>query len=871
MSDLRKYREKRDPERTPEPPGDKEGPLGRPRALPAGAARRFVVQQHAARSMHWDLRLEIDGVLVSWAVPRGPTLDPGERRLAVQTEDHPIEYATFEGVIPHGNYGAGAMIVWDRGSYHTPNGQNPREGLAAGKLDLVLEGHKLRGRFALVRTRGAPGSNARQPSWLLLHKTRDRPPHPPANPGEAELVDREPRSVLSGLTVEQVGDGISYTDTLGALADQAGAPMRRPAPAKTRPMLAATEEQPFSRDGWLFEIKYDGMRVLASKDRAGAVALYTRSGREVSGSYPEIARALAALPVDDFILDGEVAALGEDGTTSFERLQRRFSQTGAVAVARAEIEVPTILYAFDLLSAAGRDLRQLELHERKALLARFVPVLGQIRYADHVEEHGQALFDVAVENGLEGVIAKRASSRYETGRRSKSWLKIRVPHTALLAVVGWETGRGSRSRLGSLKLAWHKDGDLVHAGNVGSGLTEPMIDALIPVLESTRTEEPVCEGATAERGAHFVTPTMAAEVRYTEVTSGGQLRHPILLRLVPFSESSGAAEANPGGESITLARCVAPSEHDSQNDSQNDDEAMILEPPEPPPETTLQITRREKVFWPESGKTKGDLLDYYEAAWPFIAPYLRDRPVVLTRYPDGILGKHFFQQNAPKWTPDWVLRETIDGTDFFICNEKRTLLHVINSGAIPLHVFSARRTSIDRPDWIILDLDPKAAPFSDVVTIARHIHALLDETQTPHFVKTSGQAGLHILVPIEGALEHDDARALAEALAKVVVRDLPEIATVARPIASRGDKVYIDYLQNGRGKLIVAPFSVRPQPGAPVSMPLTWRQVTKRLDPARWNIDTAVKKVAKDGDPMRGLLDEVADVHALLDALISRG
>jgi bifunctional non-homologous end joining protein LigD len=288
------------------------------------------------------------------------------------------------------------------------------------------------------------------------------------------------------------------------------------------------------------------------------------------------------------------------------------------------------------------------------------------------------------------------------------------------------------------------------------------------------------------------------------------------------------------------------------------------------PEPELKITRREKIFWPDEGFTKGDLIDYYDAAWPWISPYLRDRPVVLTRYPDGITGKSFFQQNAPDWTPAWALHQEIDGTDFFICNQKRTLLHMINSGAIELHVWSSRRNSIERPDWIVLDLDPKSAPFSDVVRVARHTHRLLQELDAPHFVKTSGQSGLHILLPIEARFQHDEARALAERIARVVVRDLPEIATIARPIAARGDKVYVDYLQNGRGKLIACPFSVRPKPGAPVSTPLTWGQVTRRLDPARWNIETSLPRMRRSGDPLRGLLEQEIDLEPLLDALAAR-
>ena len=844
MPDLRKYREKRDLETTPEPVGDDSHPGTRP--LPAAAARSFVVQQHDATRMHWDLRLEIDGVLVSWAIPRGPSLDPQERRLAVQTEDHPMEYASFEGVIPEGNYGAGAMIVWDRGSYHTVDGLSPAESLAKGKLDLMMDGHKLRGRFALVKTKGGGEADPAK-SWLLLHKDRSVRPEDERPP---ELVETQPASVLSGLTVDELRDGVGISDEIAERAHERGAPRRRLEPKKTHPMLARTAEREFSKPGWLFEIKYDGMRVLAFRE-GDDVRLFTRTGRDVSVSYPEITRALESLPVDDFVIDGEIVALDERGRSSFERLQKRFSQVDPVSVARAQVEVPTILYAFDLLSVAGRDVRALPLVDRKSLLEAFVPALGQVRFTDHVEEHGEALFQAASEHDLEGLIAKRADARYESGRRSGSWLKVRVPHASPLAVVGWEEGKGSRSQLGSLKLAWYEDGDLVFAGNVGSGLDDATIATLLPALEAAEQDAPAFTRAPEPkpRGTHYVTPEWIAEVRYTEVTSQGSLRHPVLVGLHEASQDEHG-----------LAECVAPV----------DREAAVESAPEPAEiqEVELKISRREKVFWPDEGYTKGDLLDYYDDVWPFIAPYLRDRPLVLTRYPDGIEGKSFFQQNAPDWTPDWALRETIDGTDFFICNEKRTLLHVINSGAIPLHVWHSRTTAIDHPDWITLDLDPKSAPFGDVVTIARHIHKLLDTLGARHFVKTSGQAGLHILLPIGGQLDHDHARSLAEVLARVVVRDLPGIATITRPVAARGDKVYVDFGQNGRGRLIVAPFSVRPKAGAPVSTPLTWGQVTKRLDPAKWNIETTPARMKKHGDPLSGLFDEAVDVAALLDALM---
>ena len=839
MPDLRRYREKRDLETTPEPLG--EDVARRP--LAPAAARGFVVQQHAARALHWDLRLEIDGVLVSWAVPRGPTLDPRERRLAVHTEDHPLEYATFEGVIPEGNYGAGAMIVWDRGSFHTVDGQSPAEGLASGKLDLVLDGHKLRGRFALVKTKGRDGDDPDK-SWLLIHKDRSPPPEVTST----SLIEEHARSVFSGLTVEELRDGLRHDDTIAEAIATLGAPAREVDVTKLRPMLAKTADEPFSKPGWLFELKYDGMRVLADK-REDQVSLRTRRGRDVTGSYPEIVRALELIPLDTFTLDGELVALDERGRSSFERLQRRFSQTDPVAVARAQVEVPTVLYAFDLLAASGRDLRGLALQERKALLERFVPRLGQVRLADHVEEHGEALFEAARASELEGVVAKRADAPYEAGRRADSWLKVRVPHTAQLAVVGWDEGKGSRQRLGSLKLAWYADGVLRFAGNVGSGLRDDVIETVLPNLVAHESDAPGFEHAPEPKpaGVHYSQPIYVAEVRYTEVTSQGLLRHPVLLAL---------------HDDVPLEQCVAPVDREDAVDA--------APTPAPPAETPLQISRRDKVFWPAEGITKGDLLDYYEAIWPFLAPYLRDRPVVLTRYPDGIEGKSFFQQNAPDWTPDWATHQEIDGTDFFLCNELRTLLHVINSGAIPLHVWASRTTDIDRPDWTVVDLDPKAASFRDVVTIARHIHAMLDALGCPHFVKTSGQAGLHILVPLGGQLDHDGARGVAEVIARVVVAELPKIATIARPIAARGDKVYVDFGQNGRGRLIVAPFSVRPKPGAPVSTPLTWGQLTSRLDPAKWNLKTTPRRMGKHGDPLSGLLEARADVASLLDGLSSR-
>jgi bifunctional non-homologous end joining protein LigD len=836
MADLRRYREKRDPNATPEPFGGEV----EPRALAPGAARGFVVQQHAARNMHWDFRIEIDGVLVSFAIPKGPTLDPKEKRFAAQTEDHPLEYGDFEGIIPKGNYGAGPMILWDRGTYHTVEGTSPAEGLAAGKLDLLLQGHKLRGRFALVRMKGEGGK-----SWLWLAKVKGADL-------SRELVDAEPASVVSGLTIEELRAQVTRGPEVAELARTAGAPKRELPKGALEPMLAESTERAFNREGWLFEIKYDGARVVAVKRADGSAHLVARSGRDVTEVYPEITRAVRHLPVSECAIDGEVVALDPSGRASFERLMHRFRGEPAP---RADVDYPVVFYAFDALAAEGHDLRGLPLETRKAILARFAPRLGFVRFADHVVGEGEALLEAARVHRLEGIVAKRADSKYESGKRTKNWLKLKLPRTNVLAIVGYLPGKGLRGTIGSVLLGWRAQGKLVFAGAAGSGLADATLDLLRAKLGASQVKKPLVEVTDPPKGAVWVTPELVAEIRYTEVSNAGLLRQPVFVRL---------------RDDVAVDACEAPPEVGGEPPAAAPAPRAEAAKPRPAPEPKLQLTRLDKVFWPVEGYTKGDLLAYYEAAWPWLAPYLRDRPLVLTRYPDGIEGKSFYQKNAPDFTPGWVTRENIEETDYFVCNELPTLLHVINSGAIPLHVWSARRQALDRPDWLILDLDPKQAPFANVVKIARHINALLDELGAAHFVKTSGQDGLHVMLPLGQQLDHDDARRLAEVLARAVCADLPEIATITRPVAARGDKVYVDYLQNGRGKLIACTYSVRPRPGAPVSMPLAWKDVGAKLDPAKFTIKTALKRIEKSGDPFVGVLGPGVDAVALLGALADR-
>ncbi len=822
---LETYRAKRDPTQTPEPFGAAHSRLTSP---------IFVVQQHDARRMHWDLRLEIDGALVSWAVPRGPSNDPDEKRLAVQTEDHPLDYADFEGVIPADNYGAGPMIIWDRGNFSSFDGVPPADGLAEGKLDFELFGHKLMGRWALVRLKKSETGR----EWLLFKK-------PDAFADGCELPVEKPCSIVSGLDIAARAD-VTVTDAnLRAIVEKAGGLAATLERESLKPMLASVRDEPFSDPDWIFELKYDGVRAILARTTDAKRHLLSRRGVDYRQVFPEIALVARYLPGVDFAIDGEIIAIEETGGGNFGLLQKRLAgQPGGPRV---------LMYAFDITHLAGHDLRSLPLSQRKELLRGLLPPQGPVRFADHIDSNGEALFDAARQRSIEGIIGKRADSVYRSGRRSDHWAKIKVPHFADMVVVGAIPGKGSR-KLGSLMVAWLIDGTLTYAGNVGSGLSEKTTHLLETRMSRLGSERPEFDPAalTIPSNARLLRPEIVARLRFTDVTERGSLRHPVFIDLV---------------EDVAWRECVAP--ESAQRNVQAADpvpsEAATLATSTPSPSQLR--SNQDKVFWPEDGYTKGDLLDYYEEIWPAIAPYLADRPLVLTRYPDGIEGNSFFQKHAPEFTPEWTTTARLDDTEFFVCNTRESLLYIINLGCIPLHMWSAKYQSPDSADWSILDLDPKGAPFSAVVKIARLLHQLLGAHDVPHYVKTSGQAGLHILMPLAAGLTHEQAKMFAEVFARIAVRRLPEIATIARPLSERGDRVYVDFLQNGRGKTIAAPFCVRPIAGAQVSMPLQWSQVTSRLDPRRFTIKTAPRLTKRNGDPMHALFETQVDAAQMASVL----
>lgn len=628
--------------------------------------------------------------------------------------------------------------------------------------------------------------------------------------------------------------------------ERLGAPRAAADPQALRPMKPETADRPFSRPGWVFELKYDGFRMIAAGG-AGEARLFYKSGHDATRIFPELAGAVAALPFQGLILDGEAVVLDEQGKPHFQRLQRRGLRTRMADVQHAAAASPATLFVFDLLGFEDFDLRPLPLHARREILRRVVPPEGDwIRLSDEIPERGEDLYAAVAGMGLEGIVGKRADSPYRAGY-SADWLKVRVDRSSDFAVVGFEASAGLRR----LHLAVLDGEGLVYAGTVGTGFNRETEKEILSRLNPIRRAGPPVPVGDV-RGAVWVEPEMVVEVRYKEWTEGGHLRHPVFLRV---------------RDDKTAAECFRPGE-------EHEEEELVEAVVEPSPASTVKLTNLDKVFWLDEGYTKGDLIDYYRAVSPWMLPLLRDRPLILDRYPNGITGKSFFQKNAPEKAPSQLrtLKLRSEGADreidYILCDDVDGLLYLVNLGAIPFHVWSSRVESIERPDWCILDLDPKTAPFAHVVRIALAIRELCEEIGISPYIKTSGGSGLHILLPMGGLLAHEPVRQLAELLAGVIVRRLPDIATTARSIPARRGRVYVDALQNGRGKLLAAPYCVRPRPGAPVSTPLDWREVNAKLDPGAFTLKTVPERLRKrKSDPLLPVLEEQPDMERVLAVL----
>lgn len=815
---LEAYRRKRRFGATPEPRGGSPRARGRP---------RFVVQRHLARRTHFDLRLEIGGTLKSWAVPRGPSLDPRQRRLAVRTEDHPLEYAEFEGVIPPGEHGAGPVTIWDRG--FVEGRSSLEEGLASGRLSFLLEGERLKGEFALVRREGEG-----RESWLLIKK-RDRF----AAAGDSPLDER---SIVSGRRAEEL---------LGPPPDAPAGPM----PRGVDPMKALLVDAPFSREGWLFEPKWDGYRAVAEIE-GSAARLYSRRGLPLGPRYPELVSALAGLG-RYAVLDGEIVALDPEGRPVFQWLQDWAGRRRGALV----------YYVFDLLYLDGRDLRGLPLRRRKETLRAVLPDLPGVRFGGHVEEAGERFFKEAARLGIEGMVAKDASSPYEEGRRSGRWIKVKAVRRQEALICGFtEPGPGRRG-FGALVLGAYEGGRLIHIGNVGSGFDEKALDSIRLRLDPLILHAPPFAQAPPEDlRARWTRPELACEVKFSEWTEGGRMRQPVFLGLRP-DVAPGSVRRE---RALPLDRVLpeppgrffgrtAPEDDGGASDKIEAAGRLVA------------LSRPAKRLFP--GLSKRDLADYYRSVAGAILPYLRDRPLTLVRHPDGAQGESFFQKSAPAPRPEWVrTHRAVSGSrgreiEYVVCDDEATLVWLTNLGCIELDPWNSRAAAADRPDYAVLDLDPEEADFELVVEAAQALRKVLEEAGVPSTCKTSGKRGLHVFVPLGARYTHEEARLFAEIAARLVHARLPATTSVVRSPRMRRGKVYLDYLQNGRTQTLACAYCARPVPEASVSTPLRWEEVRPGLDPRRFTVRTFPERLARVGDLWKPVLGPGIDMERVLERL----
>jgi bifunctional non-homologous end joining protein LigD len=887
---LTKYREKRHAERTPEPFGNT---VAASRSAKGGV---FVVQKHAARRLHYDFRLEMEGVLRSWAVPKGPSLNPADKHLAVAVEDHPLEYGDFEGVIPEGNYGAGAVIVWDRGAYTVLEGEgDAADAIRNGKVDIKLHGFKLNGAFTLVRTGGRRNADPKdKQNWLLIKK-RDE------YATSDDVVEKHPRSVLSGLTIDEIRDAASVGQKVVGRLEKLKAPeIAGPLKRANFPLtLAKLGGEVFDSGAWLFELKYDGVRALAIRDGKSA-HLYARSGTDITARYPEVVLALNSLPYERFVIDGEIVAQDDEGRPSFQLLQRRMHVQDARQVARLSFAVPVRYYVFDLLAFDCFDTRNIPLEERKRLLSELILGEGPLRYCDHVIERGKDFYAAVRERRLEGIVGKLRDSPYR-GTRSGDWLKIKVPQVDRFVIGGYTTPEGSRTHFGALLLGqYESDGSLRYTDKVGTGFNRDALRKIHAMLaEREVSTSPFRKSApdepTPERGAHFVRPELVCEVRFSEWTNSGGVRAPSFLGLKtdvdprecvykgPARDSdtsepviddradSGSVEEHAGDRGVAIRQAAV-----SDDDADSNENGRPSERVEKNRASTsvATVSNPNKIFFPKEGYTKGDVVAYYRAISKWMLPYLKDRPVMLTRYPDGIGGKSFYQKDAPGFAPSWIRREKIWSEDskreigFFIIDSEEALAYIANLGAITIHVWSSRINQLERPDWLLFDIDPKGSTTRCAVQVAHETAAVLRKVGLEPSLKTSGQMGLHVVVGLAPKYTYEQARMFSELVAEIVVRRLPKIATINRNPRTRNGRVYIDYLQLGHGKTIAAPFSVRPLDGAPVSAPMKWPELKPALDPSVYNIKTIVPRMTKfKRDPFLDAIEKPYDLESALAQL----
>lgn len=911
---LTKYKQKRAKEQTPEPFAGK----------PSGTELRFVIQKHAASHLHYDFRLEMDGVLKSWAVPKGPSTDPDIKRLAMMVEDHPYDYRNFEGIIPKGQYGGGTVIVWDEGTYEPAE---PVEGdlkkqekhllhqLYSGKIKFTLHGKKLKGSFALVKAHGR-GENG----WLLM-KLEDRY----ADKKDITLKDK---SVISKKTLEQVtktsdniyGKKIIKTDSTvkdqkspkksaaKAVNDQLKGKPKEPesiskvtkaiakksqsvAPAATslkalikkaekapffmeiKPMLATLVDKAFDEQGWLYEVKWDGYRAVAFMNKK-QLELKSRNNKSFNEKFYPVFDALKQWGINA-VVDGEVVVVGENGQANFGALQNW----------RSEADGTLLYYVFDILWYNGYDLQELELTDRKAILAEVVPENSIIKISRDFETSGIEFLEAAKKMGLEGIMAKRKNSTYVAGDRSRDWLKIKANKRQEVVIGGYTRNVDSSKPFSSLLVGVYEKGKFVYTGKIGTGFNikkqKEMLELFKPLVTSKPAfaEEPDVNKPSRFRPnppkatATWLKPKLICEVSFAEMTTDGVMRHPSFEGM---REDKKPTEIVLEKEADTKA--IVANKPDSEqyiSPVANGSRKTLLNPKD---ETQvrkvggheLKFTNLDKIFWKDEKITKRDLINYYYQAAPFILPYLKDRPQSMNRFPNGINGKSFYQKDVSGKVPDWMdtygYHSEGDGEDkqYLLGNNEATLLYMANQACIEMNPWSSTTKKPDHPTWCMIDFDPDKNTFEQVIEAARITHQILEDMGVPSYPKTSGSTGLHVYIPLGNKYTYEQSKEFARIIVTLVHQQIPKYTSLERAIKDRSGKMYLDFLQNRAHATIAAPYSVRPKPGATVSMPLHWDEVKKGLKMKDFTIKNAIARMEAEGDIFKPVLGKGVDLKKVL-------
>ena len=898
---LERYQSKRDFKRTPEPQADT--------VHDSKGSLIFVIQKHAARQLHYDFRLEVDGVLKSWAVAKGPSSDPVIKRLAVMVEDHPLDYAGFEGVIPAGSYGAGQVIVWDKGTYSPDeNGEllfgnkkmaedQMRKGLTTGKISITLRGEKLKGSWTLVRMHND------DKNWLLI-KHRDEHADP-----RSDVLDNG-NSVISGLTIDDFKSGsLTPAPAQSSIrpSEIAGA-AKSSFPVKLLPMLASLATAPFSDNNWLFEPKLDGFRTLVFLND-GKVRLQSRNELNVTAHYPSLIESIKKQPASQLVLDGEVIALDAKGKLCFQCLQGYLKLINRFQSGNAEPPSAIIYYVFDILYLDGYTLMRVHLKERKRLLKSVLKQTEDIRLVEYFDTDGQTVYSAAIENGLEGVMAKRQESLYEPGKHSKDWLKIKAITSDDFVVAGFTAGTGNRTKtFGALILGYYDEKNILQpAGNVGSGFNNDLLLTLRKQLDSIAvTKSPFQTKIKPVGKTTWVKLEMVVEVKFAEWTQDGRLRAPVFLRV---RDDKLTVSAHPA--KVTETKTDPPPKARTKNMKEKND---ILEQLDSQKNSltfeieghNVSLSNLDKELWPETtgqkALTKRDLIKYLVKVSPYLLPHLKDRPMSLSRYPNGINGEHFFQKHyhpVPEYVETVLLSSSDVGEqEYLLCNNLATLLWLAQIADIELHTWFSRvkpgndfladsKVKVkadyyaDYPDFLIFDIDPyiysgkeatgeepelNRAAFNATCQVALELKKTLDNLSCPAFVKTSGKTGLHVFIPIMRQLDFHGTHSAAETLSKFMQQQYPDRITTDWTVEKRAGKIFLDYNQNVRGKTLASIYSARPSPQASVSIPLHWDELTK-VYPTDFTILNVPKRLSAVGDLWENILEVKVDIVKLFSGM----